>query len=248
MKRSRGKRLALSVGALGLVCTVLLGPHLGGLVRLNTPGRTQCPVWGVDVSEYQGDIDWQALAAQGVQFAFIKATEGSGYEDPCFAPNWQGAQEAGVPAGAYHFFSFESAGATQAENLLKVLPIRAGMLPPVVDVELYGEYRLAPADAQTVRAEQRELLARIEEACGQKPILYTTQRAYRLYLRGEFDAYPLWMRDVFTRPIYTDWTFWQYSDKGKLEGYEGPEQYIDLNVFNGDREDWEAFLTQCSLH
>ena len=74
----------------------------------------QWEVFGVDVSAYQGAVDWKKMAEQGVDFAFIKATEGSALRDRQFAANWQGAAEAGVRAGAYHFLSYDSPGETQA--------------------------------------------------------------------------------------------------------------------------------------
>ena len=81
---------------------------------------------------------------------------------------------------------------------------------------------------------------------GQTPILYATQRSYRMYLEGAFDEYPLWLRDVYLWPALTlpgrDWTFWQYSDKGRLEGYEGEEEYIDFNVFGGGEDDLARWL------
>lgn len=73
-------------------------------------------MFGVDVSTYQGDVDWPALRAQGVDFAFIKATEGSSLQDRQFSANWENAQAAGVRVGAYHFFSYDSPGETQADQ------------------------------------------------------------------------------------------------------------------------------------
>ena len=101
---------------------------------------------------------------------------------------------------------------------------------------------------EETRAELRVLLEALEEATGQTPILYATQRSYRMYLEGAFDEYPLWLRDVYLWPALTlpgrDWTFWQYSDKGRLEGYEGAEEYIDFNVFNGGEDDFARWLEQ----
>ena len=106
----------------------------GGIPRLNAPSAKQYPVRGVDVSVYQGRIDWDTLAEQGISFAFIKATEGSGSEDPNFQRNWGQARQSGLRVGAYHFFSFDSGGDTQAENFIRAVEPVEGMLPPVVDV------------------------------------------------------------------------------------------------------------------
>lgn len=111
------------------------------------------PVIGVDVSKYQGAIDWPVLAAQSIDFAFVKATEGSSHQDERFAQNWSGAQTAGLRVGAYHFFSFDSPAETQSENFIKTVIPFEGMLPPVVDIELYGEKKRRPPDRDAVRKE-----------------------------------------------------------------------------------------------
>lgn len=164
----RKRRLAI-VLVIAVACMLAAGALFAGkVIRLNVAAAGRYPVWGVDVSAYQGDIDWPVLAAQGPDFAFIKATEGSGYTDPRFAANWQAAGEAGLMWGAYHFFSFESPGTTQAENFLAALPRGEAMLPPVVDVELYGDYQRSPPKAAGLRAELDTLLARLEGYSGEE--------------------------------------------------------------------------------
>ena len=88
----------------------------------------QWEVFGVDVSSYQGTVDWHVLASQGVDFAFIKATEGSLLQDKQFASNWKGSLEAGVRPGAYHFLSYDSPGETQADNFISMVPVTDGAL------------------------------------------------------------------------------------------------------------------------
>ena len=98
---------------------------------------------GVDVSSYQADIDMNKLKEQNIQFIYIKATEGSSGQDSRFAENWENAKHAGLLSGAYHFFSFDSDGKTQAENFIKMVgPDLRGRLLPVVDVEYYGDKEL----------------------------------------------------------------------------------------------------------
>ena len=186
---------------------------------------------GVDVSEYQGSIDWRTLASQDVDFAYIKATEGSGSVDPRFGENWAGAAEAGVKVGAYHFFSFDSPAQTQAANFIAAVPATEGMLPPVIDVELYGAYKRAPKPRDEVVGEIRALSDALEARYGVRPTLYVTRRSYALYVRGAGLENALWVRDVFLPPLWAeDWLIWQYADRGELAGYDGPERYIDLNV------------------
>lgn len=220
-----------------------------GKIRLNVPDPEQYPVMGVDVSRYQGNIQWDVIAGQDVQFAFIKATEGSSYQDPLFAFNWEECRKNGIYAGAYHFFSFESGGDTQAQNFINTVGELQDDLPPVVDLEFYGEYSSDPLSKAETREILDDLLDTLEAHYGVKPIIYTTPKAYYQYLfGGDYGDYPLWMRNTYFKPV-ENWTFWQYSDKGELEGYDGKqvdslEEYIDLNVYNGS---YEEFLTQFSL-
>lgn len=213
-----------------------------GEIIANDPDPDKYPVMGVDVSRYQGNIDWDTLAAQNVTFAFIKATEGSSHADPYFDFNWKEAQNSGIYAGAYHFFSFESSGETQAQNFIETVGALDGLLPPVVDLEFYGDYTESPLSKKETREILDGLLKGLEDYYGVKPIIYTTTRAYYSYiLGGGYGDYPLWMRDTYMEPMVR-WTFWQYSDKGSLEGYDGvqadkTEMYIDLNVYHGSLEE-----------
>jgi lysozyme len=209
-----------------------------GVLRPNVFVASRYPVRGVDVSEYQGTIDWAKLS-KDLGFAFVKATEGAGYHDPTFQANFQGAAEAGLLTGAYHFFSFESSGEAQAENFLRIAGNLNGRLPPVVDVELYGAFRQNPPSLADVRARLDSLLTRLEARYGAKPILYATGASWSMYLKDAYEEYPLWIREVYLVPRMP-FLFWQYSDRGRLEGYDGPEEFIDINVFNGPKEALDA--------
>ena len=213
--------------------------------RPNHDAAMQYPVQGIDVSEYQGKIDWLTIASQDISFAFIKATEGSGYTDPYFSENFSGAQAAGLRVGAYHFFSYDSSGKTQAENFIAAVSNAPGMLPPVVDIEYYGRYYLFPQPANAAQEELDVLLQMLEDHYGCKPILYTTARAWRQYICNRFEEYPLWLRSVYGPPGKNDpqWMFWQYTDRGLLSGFSGPENFVDRNVFFGTSAQFKAFGT-----
>ena len=195
-------------------------------------------VLGVDVSAYQADIDMAALKAQDVEFAYIKASEGSSYRDELFAQNWQRAAEAGLPAGAYHFFSYDSPGASQAENFIGAVGHDiSGRLLPAVDVEYYGDKEDNPPAKDDVVRELRAFLDAVEAEYGVKPMIYTRPDVYEAYVKGSFDGYPIWMSSLY-KPLswsYSgDWAIWQYLNRGELEGYSGGEEYIDLNILNPD--------------
>lgn len=234
---------------IALVCLIAAGALLMGFLRRQgwillpqEAAPTQWEVFGVDVSAYQGEIDWHTLADQQVAFAFIKASEGSSLQDRYFARNWSGALEAGIRPGAYHFFSYDSPGQTQADNFIRTVPVTPGALPPVVDLEFYGSYLETPKERQDVTGELNDLLARLEAHYGVRPILYVTYRSYQLYLSGgAYDQYPIWFSSPMVAPLGHTWSFWQYSHSARLEGYHGTQDRIDLNVFAGSRSQFDAF-------
>ncbi|WP_019680854.1 GH25 family lysozyme [Ruminococcus flavefaciens] len=200
--------------------------------------RAIYPVFGVDVSNYQGDINWQELEAQNVSFAFIKATEGSGHTDESVRRNLDRAAGTGIKVSAYHFFSFDSAGETQADNFISSVMKDEIDMPPVIDIEYYGDKRRHKPSQEETEAILRPLLERLEAHYGVKPIIYSTLPVYFRYIRKNFSDYPLWIRSVNCEPDLINWKFWQYSDKGTLTGYDGDEEHIDLNVYNGTAEDF----------
>ena len=224
---------------LGILLAILFAK---GVLWFNMPSKKKYPVRGVDASHYQGQINWETIAEQGITFAFLKATEGSGTVDDCFAENWANARAAGLYVGAYHFFSFDSSASTQADNYCSTVPDVADALPPVIDLEFYRSDNLPSADA--VRESLRILVNRMQNAYGKTPIIYTTKACWETYLKDADFAYTLWIRSIFTSPsnnFTPDWTFWQYNPRGMLDGYEGGEVLIDLNVFRGTMEEFRAF-------
>ena len=204
------------------------------------------PVHGVDVSSYQGTIDWSALAAQDIDFAYIKATEGSGYVDERFAENWRAVSVTDLYVGAYHFFSYDSPGQTQADNFIATVPMTQKALPPVVDLEFYGDKAKHPPAREAVLPQLRTLLDALEQHYGKRPILYVTDTTYLLYVYGQLDDYDIWYRDVITDPPEGDWTIWQYTNRMKLDGYDGKETFIDMNAFMGTKEEWDRFIKKTS--
>lgn len=230
-----GRVIVLSAAALLMIGAGLI------LTKVWQPNRLwaqQYPVWGVDVSHYQGQIDWETMALQGVDFAFVKATEGSSTKDARFAQNFQGATDAGILTGAYHFFSFDSTPEAQVQNYRETVGPLDGHLPPVVDAEYYGPYFADPPPTEEVRENLRVLLDLLAKEYGTVPILYTTYPFYLRYLRGAFEESSFWIRNVYFPPFFgPNWIFWQYTDTARLYGYEGAEPNIDLNVFFGSEEE-----------
>lgn len=220
----------------------MIAAVMNGMIIPNNIYARHYPIHGVDVSSYQGKIDWKELAAQDVRFAYIKATEGSSHRDRCFSDNWQAVSETDIKAGAYHFFSFESPGRTQAENFISAVPDAANALPPAVDLEYYGSYAGNPLPAEKIAPELRDLLDALERHYGKRPIIYVTEPTYLQYVYTYFDDYDIWFRSVVTDPPDGNWRFWQYTSREQLKGYDGREKFIDMNVFLGTEEEWNIFL------
>jgi len=230
--------IIVAVLILGAAVNILLIEK--GLVWFNMPSRNLYPVRGVDVSHYQGEINWETIRGQEIDFAFLKATEGSGTVDETFAANWEKARAAGLAVGAYHFFSFDSSAETQTENFCKTVPAAADALPPVIDLEYYkSEGSQAVED---VRKALRVMLDALKTKYGKTPIIYTTQSFWERYLRGTDFEYTLWIRSVYASPsssLEPPWSLWQYNSRGVLDGYKGVETKIDLNVYRGTRAEFE---------
>ncbi len=245
-KKKRKKWLWAGIGLFLAADMILFGVLIyQKKLVLNHPSQAEYPIRGIDISYYQGEVDWRVLSGENIEFAFMKATEGSSHVDSKFEENWQQAKETDLKIGAYHFFSFESDGAAQAQHYISVVPKEEGILPPVIDIELYGDKFQNRPEEEGVRENLQRLLDALEEYYGVRPIIYATESSYSMYIRGAFDEYPLWIRNVYFSPnlgMPGKWTFWQYTDKEKLSGYSGEEECIDMNVFYGTKEEWEDFL------
>ena len=188
---------------------------------------------GVDVSHFQGNIDWEVLKDQGISFAYIKATEGSGHVDTRLDANYQGASKSGIIYGFYHFLSLESAPETQMENFKSAVDSFEMDLVPAIDVEWYGNMRDNPPDKEVVIDTLSRMIALMEEEYGQKPVIYTTQTFFIKYLTGADLGAPMWIRNVYFYPIQ-DFVIWQYTDRAVMDGYSGQEKYIDRDVMSRD--------------
>jgi len=192
-------------------------------------------VHGIDVSSYQGKIDWKLVKTMrdddvGITFAFIKATEGLFNVDPYFQRNWREAPKAGIICGAYHYLLPKKSGNWQAKFFLQTVKFESGDLPPVCDIEeLNG---VSPAQ---MRLQLNEFLKHVERKTGVKPIIYTGLSFYKDYLAGHFEEYPLWIAHYYQPKLKvgkdTKWQFWQHSDKAKISGIG---HVVDFNAFNGD--------------
>ncbi len=189
---------------------------------------------GIDVSYYQGTIDWAKVKNAGVAFAFVRVSDGLANVDSRFSQNWSGTRAAGVIRGAYQFFRPNLDAAAQANLFVqKVGKLAADDLPPVIDVEVTGSQTAA-----VIAANVRIWIDIVEAATGKKPIIYTGYYFWRDSVgNAKFPGYPLWVAAYVNHcpdlPSDWDrWSFWQTSSSGQVGGIAGA---VDLNSFNGDR-------------
>ncbi|THV24818.1 glycoside hydrolase family 25 protein [Peteryoungia ipomoeae] len=212
-----------------------------------TPHRHE--VHGIDVSKWNGAVEWHSVRKSGVDFAFIKATEGGDRLDSGFHAYWQGARAAGIAHAPYHFFYFCTPADVQADWFIANVPKEAVHLPPVLDAEwnpTSKTCRLRP-EPPAVRAELQRFLQRLHAHYGKRPIIYTTVDFHRENLEGHFPDHPFWVRAVAQHPseIYPgrNWTFWQYTSTGTVPGVDGD---TDINVFAGNRGAWRNWMASVS--
>jgi len=194
-------------------------------------------VHGIDISHYQKDIDWEAVANQGVNFAFVKASEGENFGDSLYCKNWEEIKRVGIKRGAYHFFRPSISPLLQAENFISTVEFTHGDLAPVLDVEV--------TDGVTPDALLRSVkiwIHIVESVYEVKPIIYSNQKFFNKYLCRDFENYPIWIArySSWWKPHLAsgnNWHFWQYGNTGHIAGIAGD---VDFNVFKGNLADLEA--------
>ncbi len=198
-------------------------------------------VAGIDVSSYQGTVDWTKVRAAGKEFTFIRTVKRDTTVDTDFATNWKGAKAAGVLRGPYQFFApsvdVDKQLAALASALDGVGGLEAGDLPVVLDVEVDDSLPIA-----TVAARAKDWLTKAEAQFGIKPLVYTSA-SFANPMDGALAAYPLWVANykVMCPDIPGGWTsfaFWQ-SGQSTTAGITGD---VDVNVFNGTRGQLETLL------
>ena len=198
-------------------------------------------VHGVDISHYQGDVNWKMLGQtrQGqfpITFMFMKATEGGDFSDDKFKANFDSAKIHGFIRGAYHFYNPKTDANKQADFFINSVKLEPGDLPPVLDIEKKGK------DVKKLQQDLKLWLQKVEKHYGVKPIIYASYRFKTRYLNDSFfDSYPYWIAHYYVDSVkyQGDWKFWQHTDVGTLPGID---EKVDLNIFNGSFSDLQKML------
>jgi lysozyme len=219
--------------ALPLAACVAGDPNADENADTETDALKVCPkatVEGIDVSSWQGDIDWKAVHASGRQFAVIRVADGF-YVDPKFSQNWAGAKAAGMARGVYQFFRASKDGTAQADLLLSHVGGDLGEIAPVADVEVTDG-----VGAATLNTHLAQWIARIKQATGRTPMIYTSPGLWpSLSGSSQFAGEALWVAHwgAACPSLPSPWqnfSFWQYADDGHVPGISGN---VDLDRFNG---------------
>jgi lysozyme len=215
-----------------------------GLTAPAGPAVAEHVVDGIDVSHWQGTIDWTQVYGAGKRFAILKATEGQTFDDPNYASYRSGANAAGLFIGAYHFARPDTTtndATIEADHFTSVAAPTAGDIVPVLDIEDSGG--LSTSDLTTW---VQTWLDRVTSTLGTRPMIYTGPNFWRTYM-GDTTQFAdegyrlLWVAnwDV-PRPDVpandwggNSWTFWQWTDCGTVPGISG---CVDLDYLKSSRK------------
>ena len=194
-------------------------------------------VFGIDVSHYQGNINWRKVKTSHhpIEFVFIRATMGQDGKDQQFEVNWKGAKAADLVRGVYHYYRPNENSSKQFQNFIQHVELSKGDFFPVLDVEEMSKYGV-----KNLQKGVANWLALAEEKFGVKPILYTSRSFYNNYLKNEFKAYPLWVASYSSKNKLRGltWNFHQFTEKVRVNGIVGT---VDGNDFNGTKEELSSF-------
>ncbi|WP_456314125.1 glycoside hydrolase family 25 protein [Pseudomonas shirazensis] len=215
--------------------------HLSDVRNIKVLENHKGKVIGIDVSEFQGKIDWDEVEIleekYPVQFVFIRATAGNDRVDRQFKDNWEGAKENKIMRGAYHYYRPNENSIEQANLFIKTVKLQKGDLPPVLDIEKLPKNQ----SLDSLKKGLKRWLTKVEAHYQVRPIIYTGESYYGDFLKEEFSEYLFWIANYnfYREKIEDDWLFWQFTEKASLPGVQ---HRVDVNIYNGDIEQLQ-FIT-----
>ena len=193
-------------------------------------------IFGIDVSQYQGTIDWENLEAIEeqfeIKFVVVRATAGSKKVDRNFKKNWKNLSSTVYIQGAYHYYRPDENSTDQANNFIKNVKLRKGHLPPILDIEKMPKGQ----SMNKLKEGLQNWLTIVEKEYGVKPIIYTGEKYYEDFLQDDFPDYKFWIANYnpWKEKIEDDYLMWQFTEKAQLHGIN---ELVDVNVFNGNVAD-----------
>ncbi len=194
-------------------------------------------VFGIDISHYQGTINWNELrnSHHPIEYIFIRATMGVDGKDKEFKRNWKEAKSKGFLVGAYHYYRPNENSSQQFANFKSTVHFQSGDFFPVLDIEDLGKYGI-----DNLRIGVLNWLALAESEYGVKPIVYTGKHFYEQHLKGYIDNYPLWIASYSGKHTVDNikWDFHQFTDQVRVNGIKTK---VDGNDFNGDLNDLKGY-------
>lgn len=212
---------------------VIFTKHHNNIVQQN-PGA----IYGIDVSHYQGNINWKEIdlvpGQKPVEFVFIRASMGAVARDNNFNQNWKSSKDKFI-RGAYHYYRPDENSILQAENFIERVTLEKGDLPPVLDIENHPQKQ----SLDSLKVGLKRWLQLVENHYGVRPIIYSGDHYYTHFLQNEFPDYTLWIANynLTIQKPKPHWNLWQYSEKGRVNGIQG---HVDLNLFNGSLSELRA--------
>jgi lysozyme len=250
------------------VCTFMCGLVVGGALVyfVNAPKATgivettedqerdYSQVYGIDVSFWQGNIDWDQLSLpcdedgcvsgkipaprnqRPVQFAFVRVTKSDSLVDSLYHKNYNEAKRLGIPCGAYHFLTDTVSGKAQAEFFLSHVKLEPGDLPPVLDVEI---------DSPDIVTKANEWLEIVEKKCGVKALIYTNMHVYASWIKNDslLNEHDLWLaKPKGEMPDVPNCKFWQFTHEGHVWGII--DNMVDINMFNGSLQELKDYIQE----
>lgn len=181
---------------------------------------------GVDLSHFQGTVNFQEVANSGIHFVYLKATQGTDFIDPSYAAHITAIDKTALLHGAYHYFQPDQDPIAQAKYFLQQVQMSGHVLPPMLDVETTSN-----ESPDSVRKGVAAWLEYVHKALNCRPILYSYGDFWQDNLGPAFNEYPFWLADYSAEPDVPaglkNMRLWQYSDTGRVPGIENQ---VDLDV------------------
>lgn len=188
-------------------------------------------VFGIDVSEYQGVIDWKeadSIENFKIGFVVVRATCGVDKVDDTFKENWKQLRSKKIIRGAYHYYRPNENSIAQAKFFVKTVKLNKGDLPPILDIEQLPENQ----SVDSLKVGLHRWLDYVDAHYNVKPIIYSGESYYKDFLKDEFSDYTFWVANYnfWEENIKENWLFWQFSEKGIVNGIN---ENVDINIYNG---------------